>query len=267
VKRLFIADLHLQPNTKNQKTTTPLQQIVEKNQALFASLQEIYFLGDVFEYWVGLDHGEKFYHQDLATLKQLSHTTKCFFIRGNRDVLFSTEDAEALNFTLLEDPSVISYNPNDPNCNKNILLTHGDFWTTRFWDKLYHQLILNNIILQKIIRKLSIKKRTQFAEFLRKKSNGKHYQTNAQQPSQKIINTPQAVKNLNTQSDFNYFQKTSTYEVIICGHFHHPGSYFTDNNTPLYQLGNLRKTAKQHSIYTLLLDSTLTEPTFILLED
>ena len=266
MKRLFIADLHLQPNTKNQKTTTPLQQIVEKNQALFASLQEIYFLGDVFEYWVGLDHGEKFYHQDLATLKQLSHTTKCFFIRGNRDVLFSTEDAEALNFTLLEDPSVISYNPADPDCNKNILLTHGDFWTTRFWDKLYHQLILNNIILQKIIRKLTIKKRTQLAEFLRKKSTGKRYQADSKQPSQEKISTPQSSNNLNTQSDFNYFAKNNSYAFIICGHFHNPGIYLTEDNTKIYQLGNLRNIAEKNTIYALLLDST-TEPNFILLED
>jgi hypothetical protein len=52
--------------------------------------------------------------------------------------------------------------------------------------------ILNNIILQKIIRKLTIKKGS-VCRILRKKSNGKHHQTNAPQPSQKIINTPQAV--------------------------------------------------------------------------
>ena len=259
MQRLFIADLHLQPCYDTQIGTNPLQQIITNNADIFAESEEIYFLGDVFEYWLGIDHGELHYHAELATLKALTQKKKCFFIRGNRDVLFSQHDAQALNLTLLTDPYVLNLST---SANNQTLLTHGDSWTTQKLHRLYRRISLSTV-LQQTIRALSIEKRIKLATFLRKNSRGNRFTDNPLQPNANTINKEtQASIKLNQHANFDYFSDTFNYDTIICGHFHRPGIY-QHKQTTIYQLGNLRNDQDGLSVYALI--STANHNTLTLL--
>jgi UDP-2,3-diacylglucosamine hydrolase len=113
---LFISDLHLQA------------EMPETAQAFFDFLhthanhtQQLYLLGDIFEYWAGDDDLTPFNQQVIAELRAVSNSgVKTFWIAGNRDFLAGAAFAEACNITLLPDPFVISI------AGKQIVLTHGD---------------------------------------------------------------------------------------------------------------------------------------------
>lgn len=113
---LFISDLHLQA------------EMPATAQAFFDFLhdharhaQQLYLLGDIFEYWAGDDDLTPFNQQVITALRAISDTgVKTFWIAGNRDFLVSTAFAEACNITLLPDPFLITI------AGKEIVLTHGD---------------------------------------------------------------------------------------------------------------------------------------------
>lgn len=114
---LFISDLHLsqsQPRT-TQAFFNFLQQ--RANQA-----QELYILGDLFEYWAGDDDLDNPYNQGVVdALRALSNTgIKIFWIAGNRDFLVGTAFSHATGSTLLPDPFIASI------AGHRITLAHGD---------------------------------------------------------------------------------------------------------------------------------------------
>lgn len=266
MQRLFIADLHLTPQSHH--SYKPLQQLIDHNPSLFDHSDEIYFLGDIFEYWLGMDHAKQSYPQELALIKQLGTQTNCYFMRGNRDVLFSQEDAKALNVTLIEDPYIIDIESTQINTtgidkaakeplspasgtDLPVLLTHGDLWSGRLLDRLFRSL-MNTPIIRSFLRRLSLKQRTQIAHFLRRQSRGDRQQDSAPQPDPNTINQHiLPTKVLNPYANFNYFDRQFKGLHIICGHFHRPGIYQQGNLT-IYQLGNLRYLNNQASIYALI---------------
>jgi UDP-2,3-diacylglucosamine hydrolase len=113
---LFISDLHLQA------------EMPETAQAFFEFLrihacrsQQLYLLGDIFEYWAGDDDLTPFNQQVIAALRAVSDSgVKTYWIAGNRDFLVNSSFAEACNITLLPDPFVMTL------AGKQIVLTHGD---------------------------------------------------------------------------------------------------------------------------------------------
>ncbi len=113
----FISDLHL---SESQPRTT--QTFFDFLQQCASQAQELYILGDLFEYWAGDDDLGNPYHKGIAdALCALSDTgVKIFWIAGNRDFLVGPEFAQATGLTLLPDPFVACIG------NKRIALTHGD---------------------------------------------------------------------------------------------------------------------------------------------
>lgn len=87
-----------------------------------SSAQQLYLLGDLFEYWAGDDDMTTPYHQQIirALRKVREHGCHIFWIAGNRDFLVGEAFANAVGLTLLPDPSVIQ-----PG-REPIVLTHGD---------------------------------------------------------------------------------------------------------------------------------------------
>ena len=114
---LFISDLHLQP--LHPRTCS----------AFFAFLQEramaaeqLYLLGDLFEYWAGDDDLESRFHQDIANaIRAVSDRgVAVFWIAGNRDFLVGPAFAQAAGLTLLAEPHVCEIG------GHRIALVHGD---------------------------------------------------------------------------------------------------------------------------------------------
>jgi UDP-2,3-diacylglucosamine hydrolase len=114
---LFVSDLHLQ------------QSLPRTIEAFFSFLrthalkaQQLYLLGDIFEYWAGDDDIDDPCNQSVVcALRRVSDAgVQVFWMAGNRDFLVGERFAEAAGLTLLPDPYVTTI----AGCP--LVLTHGD---------------------------------------------------------------------------------------------------------------------------------------------
>lgn len=114
---LFVSDVHLSPALPATTEAflaflhTPARQA-----------QQLYLMGDIFEYWAGDDDADDpYYRRIIAALREVAeHGVAVFWIAGNRDFLVGSSFAEAAGLTLLSDPHVLDA------AGHRIVLTHGD---------------------------------------------------------------------------------------------------------------------------------------------
>jgi len=116
-RALFVSDLHLQASHPVTAATF-LRFLSERA----AAAQQLYLLGDLFEYWAGDDDiADPFHHQIISALRALSDAgVAVFWIAGNRDFLVGQGFADAAGLTLLQEPHVIDV------AGQRIALVHGD---------------------------------------------------------------------------------------------------------------------------------------------
>lgn len=116
-RALFISDLHLQPSEPHTADAF-LAFLAER--ALAA--EQLYLLGDLFEYWAGDDDIAASFHQWIVrALRAVSKAgVEVFWIAGNRDFLVGAQFAAAAGLTLLDEPHVIDV------AGQRIALVHGD---------------------------------------------------------------------------------------------------------------------------------------------
>ncbi|NMM27692.1 MAG: UDP-2,3-diacylglucosamine diphosphatase [Glaciimonas sp.] len=114
---LFISDLHL---SELQPRTT--QAFFDFLQQRASQVQELYILGDLFEYWAGDDDLDNPYNKSVVDALRLLNDSgvQIFWIAGNRDFLIGAAFAHATGLKLLPDPFIASIG------NHRITLTHGD---------------------------------------------------------------------------------------------------------------------------------------------
>ncbi len=114
---LLISDLHLQ--SAHAATTAAFFRFLDEPAR---HTQQLYLLGDLFEYWAGDDDLQDPYHQQIITaLRNLSDAgVAIFWIAGNRDFLVGTAFAEAAGVTLLAEPHVACIG------GQRVVLLHGD---------------------------------------------------------------------------------------------------------------------------------------------
>ncbi len=114
---LFVSDLHL--TAALPKTAQAFFDFlaVEARRA-----QQLYLLGDIFEYWAGDDDlDEPFNRRVIDALRaEADAGIKVFWIAGNRDFLVGAAFAKAAGLTLLPDPCKLEI------ADLPVLLLHGD---------------------------------------------------------------------------------------------------------------------------------------------
>src|SRR5471032_2281575 len=95
---LFISDLHLQ--AAHPATSAAFFDFLERHAR---HAQQLYLLGDLFEYWAGDDDLDDPLHRHIiAALRAVSDAgVAVFWIAGNRDFLVGARFAEAAGLTLL----------------------------------------------------------------------------------------------------------------------------------------------------------------------
>jgi UDP-2,3-diacylglucosamine hydrolase len=182
---LFISDLHL---CASRPAVTDAFLTFLKTEAKQA--EELFILGDLFEYWAGDDDLDHSYHQNIIlALKALSQNTAIYFIHGNRDFLVGEVFAEATGATILADPTALNL------YGHRVLLSHGDALCT---DDVEYQ------AFKKLVRS-----QAQIEELRQKSEQEKSYKS-----SMIMDVNAQAVEK--TLQDFNYP------EIFIHGHTHRP---------------------------------------------
>ncbi len=111
----LISDLHLH---KSQLHVPGLFFYFMENIAPRAD--NLYVLGDLFEYWVGDDYTDELTQKVIKVFNHYSQNHGLFFIHGNRDFLLGEDFCSQTGGTLLTDPSVVTLG------GVKTLLMHGD---------------------------------------------------------------------------------------------------------------------------------------------
>lgn len=113
---LFLSDLHLQAAAP--QITAAFQRFLEKEAP---GAERVYILGDLFNYWIGDDHQDPFFHSIEAQLAACTRQgTPIYCMPGNRDFLLGADFAKRTGVTLLPDPFCIDL------YGRRTVLTHGD---------------------------------------------------------------------------------------------------------------------------------------------
>ena len=101
---LFISDLHL---CASRPAIT--QAFIQFLRNTASQAEQLYILGDLFEYWAGDDDLANADQADIIqAIKTLGDAgTQVFFMHGNRDFLISEQFAKATKIQLLPDPTEI----------------------------------------------------------------------------------------------------------------------------------------------------------------
>ena len=202
---LFISDLHL---CESRPEIT--QQFLLFLQSTASQANNLFILGDLFEYWAGDDElddsAQSAHHMPvIAALKALSSAgTHLYFIHGNRDFLISNAFAQATGIKLIADPSLIEIE------GRRILLSHGDVLCT---DDIAYQEFRTQVrepVWQKEFTSQPLKTRKAYIESLRARSE--------QEKSKKSME----IMDVNIHAVEALFRQYDYPEIMIHGHTHRP---------------------------------------------
>jgi len=219
----IISDLHL----------TPERPLITKaffdflsNQA--PSAEQLYILGDLFEFWIGDDAGSILGADPiLDAMKATSELVDCFFIAGNRDFLVREAFTQRTGFKILQDETIVDF------YGTNTLLLHGDSLCTEdiAHQQFRSQMMTNSAFCDGFL-KLAIPERIEQAKQARMQSN-----EHKSEISMGIMDVTEA-------SVIKAFEEHSVSQMIH-GHTHRQNThhYQTQNgNATRYVLGDWHST-------------------------
>jgi UDP-2,3-diacylglucosamine hydrolase len=208
VKSLFISDLHLtdqQPELINLFNKF-IDSIILENNSHNTRVENLFILGDFFNYWIGSDNSEPWHHEIMLKFKELAKHTKIYFLCGNRDFLINEATSKLFNFNLIKtDTHIIHID------NKNIVLLHGDTLCTN--DKNYQR--FRKFIRNPIIKLLFLALPLTIRQKLAKKAKQQSIKNNT------LYNNSSMIFDVTKEAVLQLF-KTSNSNIIIHGHTHRP---------------------------------------------
>ncbi len=203
VQALFISDLHLQPALP--KTTRAFLDFL-KNQV--KQTEQLYILGDLFEYWAGDDDMDSDYLETIVrSIREAADSgTAIFWICGNRDFLTGERFLEATGARALPELSVIE------SGKTKIALTHGDAQCTD--DQAYMQFrnMVRNPVWQKQFLAMPLAQRKAIIAGMRQDSRKGNQEKSAR------------IMDVNASVIADLFKQTGA-SVLIHGHTHQPGQH------------------------------------------
>ncbi|WP_409526295.1 UDP-2,3-diacylglucosamine diphosphatase [Nitrincola sp. MINF-07-Sa-05] len=161
MRQLFISDLHLQPERPD--ITKGLLWFLEH---IAPGSDELYLLGDIFEYWIGDDAPLPGLGQVFAELKKVSaRGTRLYFQHGNRDFLVGEAFAKAIGAELLPEEYLI-----EAADGITSLLMHGDQLCTDDVEYQAFRKMVRHPTWQQSVLSKSIEERIAMAQHLRSES-------------------------------------------------------------------------------------------------
>jgi len=219
----FISDLHLTP-----ERPAVINGFFDFLKNTAPKADQLYILGDLFEYWIGDDAAELLNANSIiAALEQVSSVTDGYFMVGNRDFLVGNEFSNMTGFKLIDNETVIDL------YGTPTLLLHGDTLCT---DDVAHMQFLEQMVTNQVWRDeflaLPIPERIEQAKMARMASH-----EHKQQVSMEIMDVTES-------SVINAFERHSVLQMIH-GHTHRQNihKYDTvDGEAKRYVLGDWHKT-------------------------
>ena len=197
---LFISDLHLQES--HPRTADAFFRFLHEQAA---HAEQLYLLGDIFEYWAGDDDIDSPFHaRVIKALRALSDSgVALFWMAGNRDFLAGEGFARAAGLTLLPEPHVALVG------GQHIALVHGDAECTLDTSYMEFRAMVRQSAWQAQFLAMPLAQRKQIIAGLREGSREAHTAKTCE-----IMDvTPGAIEAL--------FAATGA-ELLIHGHTHRP---------------------------------------------
>jgi UDP-2,3-diacylglucosamine hydrolase len=199
----FISDLHLQ-------ASLPLtaQAFLDFLAQHARHAQQLYLLGDIFEYWAGDDDLETPFNRGIVdAINAVSKAgVAVFWIAGNRDFLVSQDFAEAAGLTLLNDPHVVTL------AGQRLTLAHGDAQCTDDTDYMAFRAQVRNPAWQRTFLAMPLAQRKAIIEGLRQGSQAAQKQKSSE------------IMDVNQQAIAKLFADTDS-ALLIHGHTHRPARH------------------------------------------
>ena len=211
----FVSDLHLEPieNKRVKVFFKFLNDAVNK-------YEELYILGDFFEYWIGDDDTQSVNKLIMQRLKTASDNgLKIYFIHGNRDFLIGSEFESKTGIKILADQHTFNIG------EKKIMISHGDAFCV---DDVEYQEMKREIrsdSWKKDFLAKSISERVDFANDLRTKS------------SERNSNKPENIMDVNDNYVLEVVQREKI-DILIHGHTHRPAVHKLENGSIRAVLGS-----------------------------
>ena len=209
----LISDLHLSPEHPEV-----FNQFDEYLADLNAG-EDLYILGDLFEYWLGDDAVDFLGHNGAQQLlRSLSNRgVRVFFLSGNRDFLLGEKFADECGIQLIADEHILKVG------QRQVLLMHGDSLCT---DDLSHQkfrAMVRSPDWQKTFLEKTIAERDGLAKLARYRSeDGK-----AQKSMEIMDVNPETARETIARHDV---------EILIHGHTHRPAIHRIEGPKAAYRV-------------------------------
>ena len=197
---LFVSDVHLNPGMPH--TTGAFLQFLN---IYGTQTEQLFLLGDLFEYWVGDDDISDSYNFSIVSaLRELTLAgTKVYWIAGNRDFLIGPVFAAATGAEILTDPSIVHI------AGRKIVLCHGDEQCTDDTSYMQFRNQVRNQVWQSNFLALPLSQRKTIVQGMR--------QSSKKEQSQKDL----AIMDVNQEAISKLFTSSSC-DTMIHGHTHRP---------------------------------------------
>ncbi len=202
-KAVFFSDLHLSKDLP--KTTQAFLSFME---TVGPQTEQLYILGDLFQYWIGDDDmGDPYWQTIIQSIRRLSDQgTQVFWVCGNRDFLTGKKFLKATGATAPKEPGILQVD------NLRIAFVHGDAQCTDDEAYMKFRRKVRNPIWRFFFLLIPLSKRKSIVAGARKDSAASNKAKSA-----KIMDvSPDAI-----QAVF----ATSQADVLIHGHTHHPDDH------------------------------------------
>lgn len=216
----IIADLHLQASRPE------LLQAFRDFVSALKHGDRLYILGDLFNFFIGLDPEDRAQEVVQEVLKQAQERgVESFFVHGNRDFLLNAKDADHLNMQLLPDNFVLKIGPH------HILLTHGDDFCSNDLEYQRYKRKVSNKCLQWLFLRLPLKKRRKIGNSIRMRSQDMVRPPHLRELYGVVEKTVDQICARCAAAN-----KAPCIDYVIHGHIHELGEHIRESSSPKARL-------------------------------
>lgn len=209
MKSVIISDLHLSPSRPH--LTQAFNRFIT---SLPKSVEQLYILGDLFEFWVGDDDDSDFARDVVTTLSEINQLgVKTYFQRGNRDYLVGKKFAAQTQCKILPDFIVQDI------CGHRALLTHGDLLCTDDIDYQRFRKKFQNPLAKWLSTCIPLSYRRKLVASIRSKTK------------KQTSNKPEDIMDVNPETVLEKLAKYQT-KILIHGHTHRPAVHQLSEKNP-----------------------------------
>jgi UDP-2,3-diacylglucosamine hydrolase len=217
MKRIFIADAHLRhPDDDNY------QLLLHFLSDIRDSVQTLFILGDLFEFWIG--YNEKnfpHYHPLLDSLLKLSESgVEIVYFEGNHDFHLGKFFSETLQATIYSNPAIVEID------GKHVFVCHGDQINSRDYGYRLLRFLLHNRTTKALFPLFPPALIFRIANSLSSRSRKHHRKRNRKKDYNLMLR------------HFADSRFSEGCDAVVTAHFHYPYLSVTENGNTLLSLGD-----------------------------